>query len=272
MQEYIEYKIPFIFSSDAASGATNISSDGSSFEVNLDRPLVIPRTAKNCYLTVQNATAWWNIYNVEEDVNDKLDVTYDDGMIVVNQIIQIDSGLYDLDHLQEELARELLANNFPSDLFVFLPDQATQKTVIQFNYSGVRLDFSTPDNFAALVGFNERLVPLAAPTTGIQYEKSDNIAAFNVIDYLLIKSDLVSRGIRINDSFQNVIAQLLINVQPGSQILSTPFNPPPINCEELIGEKRKNIRFFLTDQNANPVNTRGETFSCRLVIHYTMKA
>ena len=270
MTTYIEYKLPFIFNSSPDSGASNISLDGSSFEVNLDRPIVIPRHAKNCYITVQNATAWWNIYNIVAGINDQIDVEYFDGFITVQQVLTIEAGLYDLDHLEEELKRELLANGYPSDLFVLIPDQATQKSVIQFNYSGVRLDMTIARNFAAILGFNQRLVPPIL-TTGIQYEKSDNIANFNTIDYLLIHSDLVSRGIRINNQYRNVIAQLLIDVAPGSQIVSTPFNVPSIPANELIGEKRKNIRIYLTDQNSNPVNTQGELFSCRLVIHYSLK-
>lgn len=189
----------------------------------------------------------------------------------MDQTLTIEPGLYDLDHLAAEIQRELLAAGFPEDLFTLVPDQATQKSVIQFNYSGTQLDLSIARNFASILGFNERLVPLAGQTTGVQYEKSDNIANFNTIDYLLIHSDLVSRGIRINDQYRNVIAQLLIDVAPGSQIVSRPFNPPEIPANELIGEKRKNIRIYLTDQNSVPVDTQGEIFSYRLIVHYSLK-
>jgi len=271
MSTYIEYKLPFLFNSSPAAGATNIAANGSSFEVLLDRPIVIPREAKNCFITVQNSTAWWNIYNIKLGINDKLDVEYDDGMIVVNFTITVEPGLYDLEHLSTEIGRELLANSVPQDLFVLVPDQATQKTVIQFNYSGVQLDTNIVQNFAELMGFDERLIPLGAPTTGVQYEKSDGIANFNTIDYLLIHSDLVSRGMRINDKYQNVISQLLINVEPGSQITDSPFNPPEIPANELIGEKRKNLSFWITDQNNARVDTQGELFSVRLIIHYYLK-
>lgn len=268
---YIEFKLPFIFSSSSNSGAQNISAEGSSFEVLLDRPLVVPREAKNCYITVQSVTAWWNIYNIQLGVNDRVDVEYFDGVLTVNFTLTVEPGLYDLDHLSAEIGRELLANNVPQDLFILVPDQATQKSVIQFNYSGVQLDFTIGQTFREILGFDSRLVPLAAQTTGVQYEKSDNIANFNQIDYLLIHSDLVSRGIRINDKYTNTIAQLLIDVAPGSQIVSNPFNPPYIPCSELVGEKRKNLRFWMTDQDNNLVDTQGELFSCRLIVHYSLK-
>ena len=271
MSTYIEYKLPFIFSSSAASGARNISADGSSFEVLLERPIVIPRAAKNCFITVQNSTAWWNIFNIKLGINDQIDVEYFDGVITVNFTITVEPGLYDLEHLSSELGRELHANSVPQDLFILTPDQATQKTVIQFNYSGVQLDMSIARNFADTLGFDERLVPLAGQTTGVQFEKGDNIANFNTIDYLLIHSDLVSRGIRINDRYQNVISQLLIDVAPGSQLTDSPFNPPEIPAAELVGEKRRNITFWITDQDNVRVDTQGELFSVRLIIHYFLK-
>ncbi len=271
MAAYLEYRLPFIFSSSPEAGALNISPKGSSFEVLLDNPIVIPRQAKNCYITVQNATAWWNIYNIEEGVNDQISVTYFDGLISVTVVLTIDAGLYDLDHLSAEIQRELNANGLPSDLFQLIPDQASQKTVIQFNTAGVQVDLSIPRNFSTILGFDERLVP-ALLTTGVQFEKSDNIANFNTVDYLLIHSDLVSRGIQINGIYNNTIAQLLIDVAPGSQIVSKDFNIPQIPANELIGEKRRNLRFWLTDQDNNLVDTNGELFSVRLIIHYFLKS
>lgn len=271
MSTYIEYKLPFIFSSSEDAGARNISEDGSSFEVILDRPIVVPRHAKNCFITVQNSTAWWNVFNIQDEINDQLDIEYFDGILTVNFTITVEPGLYDLDHLNEEIGRELVANSVPQDLFTLIPDQATQKSVIQFNYSGIQLDMSIARNFADLLGFEERLIPLAGQTSGVQFEKSDNIANFNQVDYLLIHSDLVSRGIRINDRYQNVISQLLIDVSPGSQITDSPFNPPEIPCDELIGEKRRAISFWISDQNNVRVNTQGELFSVRLIIHYFLK-
>ncbi len=194
MTNYIEYKVPLLFSSDSRSGAENVSADGGSFSVTLETPISIPRNAHNCYITVQEATAWWTIYNIEEGVNDQISVTYDPGAGDVTHVLTAEAGLYDLNGLSAELSRELNAVGFPEDLFVLVPDTAAQKTVIQFNYSSVRLDMTIARNFAFILGFIPRLVPLIGPTTGVQYEKGDTQANFNTIDYLTITSDLVSRG------------------------------------------------------------------------------
>lgn len=267
----IEYKLPAVFNSSVANGASNVSSNGSYFEVNLEQPMVIPREAKNVYLTVQAATVWWTVYNVTS-ANNAIRVIYFDGFITVDQTFTIEQGLYDLEHLNSELSRELFNNNFPADLFLLQPDQTNGTVIIQFNYTGAQVDLTIANNFASLIGFNQRLVPAAQTTTAPQYERSDNQAAFNSIDYFLIHSDLVSRGLRVNNVYNQAIAQVLIDTPPGSQIVSRPDNPPEIPAQELAGEERKILRFWLTDQDNNRVNTQGETFSLRLVIHYTMKA
>lgn len=276
MSEFVEFKLPFIFSSSTASGALNVSPEGSSFGILFDRPLVIPRHAHNCYITVQNATCWWNFFNIFENVNDQIRVYYDDGIIIKDQVLTIDPGLYDLDHLEAEISRLLLAAVFPQDLFVLLPDEATQKIIIQYNYTKTQINFTdagSPRNFRDILGFNDRLVPLIL-NPGPQiltYEKSDNVAQFNNIEYILIHSDLVSRGIKINDRYSNTLAQVLIDKPPGEQLISSPFNPPQIPSKELIGEKRKSLRFWLTDQDNNLLNTNGEQWSLRLVIHYSIR-
>jgi hypothetical protein len=97
-----------------------------------------------------------------------------------------------------------------------------------------------------------------------------NVAAFNQVNYFLIESDLVQSGIRFNNRRTQVVTQVLIDVAPGSQIVSKPFNPPRIGARELAGAKRTNLRFRLTDQNLRAVDTNGEYFTARMVIRYLL--
>lgn len=270
MTNYIEYQLPLLFSSDPRTGAENVSADGGSFSVTLETPISIPRQSHNCFITVEEATAWWTIYNIVEGENDQISVTYDDGGGAVTYVLTMEAGLYDLNGLSAEIGRENNAVGFPVDLFILVPDTAAQKTVIQFNYALTRVDMTIARNFSFILGFDPRLVPAGGPTSGVEYEKGDFHANFNTIDYLTITSDLVSRGLATNGKYFGVIAQLLIDVPPGSQILSVPFNPPAIPAPELIGESRKRVTFRLTNNINEQVDTQGEFFTCRLVIHYSM--
>jgi hypothetical protein len=184
-------------------------------------------------------------------------------------IVTIPTGLYDLSGLNNTIQRELEAQGAktdPAPLISFSPDDATQKVQMRLNYADVSVDFTQSDTPRDILGFAsavygpEALAPidLLAPNT----------AGFNTVNYFLIQSDLVQRGIRFNNVFNQTIAQVLINVAPGSQIVSTPFNPAKTSAQELAGAKRSNLRFRLTDDRGNPVNTNSEYWSCRIVVEY----
>ncbi len=268
---YVEYKLPYIFSSSPGSGALNISEDYSFFQVLLDNPIYIPKHAKNCYITVQNSTVWWNIYNIVEGVNDRINIEYmtPPGPIINTGNLTLHSGLYDLAHLNATISRILeITTLIPNDIISFVPDSATGKAILKLNYPNTRVNFGIPNNFASLLGFTPHYFPYD-PNTPAHHIESPNIAQLNQIDHLLIHSDLVGRGIRLNNNYNNTIAQILITSSPGEQIISTPFNPPQIPANELIGQKRNKLSFWLTDQHGDRVDTNGEIFTCRVVIHYT---
>ena len=262
MVDYFE--IPLLVSSDVNAGAENKSADGSTFYITLDEPLIVPRDARSVDIQVQEATVWWVIPNVITGTNDEF--TIEEGGNAPFTVT-IPQGLYDLTALETAVEREVVATGAPAGLFNFIADDPTQKVVIRINQAGTRIDLTGAQTFRDLLGFDSQLVPVGL-SVGIYTQIGDNVAAFNQIDYFLIHSDLVGRGVRINNTYTQTIAQVLIDVPPGSQIVSTPFNPPHSQAPELIGSKRTRIRFWLTDQANNLVNTNNENWSARVIIRY----
>jgi hypothetical protein len=190
--------------------------------------------------------------------------------LINSYIIDIPTGLYDLNGLNNTIQRELEAagaRTDPSPLISFSPDEATQRVQLRLNYDNVSVDFEPDDTPYAILGFDRtEYGPAALAPVDIL---APRVAGFNTVNYFLIESDLIkSGGIRINSKQSQVIAQVLINVSPGSQIVSTPFNPAKCNAQELAGTKRTNIRFRLTDDKGRLVNTNGEYWSARIVIDY----
>jgi hypothetical protein len=186
--------------------------------------------------------------------------------------VTIPQGLYDLTGLNTSILTQLEnagARSDPSPLINLTADSNTQKVIIRFNYSNVYVDFTQLQTPRVILGFNSAVYgPYAGAPVNIF---ADTTAGFNTINYFLLGSDLVRQGIRFNNTYAGVIAQVLIDVSPGSQIVSTPFNPSKIQCDELIGTKRSNLRFRLTDDKLRPVNTNGEFYSARIVIRYQIK-
>ena len=183
--------------------------------------------------------------------------------------ITIPQGLYDLSGINSAIQRELEnagAQIDPNPLITLTPDEPTQKVEMRFNYTTVEVDFTQPDTPRDLLGFaNAVYGPYGGAPINIL---APNIAAFNQVNYFLIHSDLTNKGIRFNNNYNQTIGQVLIDVSPGSQIVSRPFNPARIPVPELGGAKRTNIRMWLTDDDDRRVNTNGEYWTARLVIRY----
>lgn len=193
---------------------------------------------------------------------------------ISNFILTIPTGLYDLSGLNQAIIRELEnvgAQTLDSNgdflpLINLSPDDATQKVEIKYNYTNVSIDFSQPNTFREILGFNSAIY---GPYNNIPFTLlADNTAKFNTINSLILHSDLTNKGIRFNNDYNQTIGQVLINVPPGSQIVSTPFNPPKVNVQELAGVIKTTIKFWLTDEQNRRVNTNGEPWSLRLVIKW----
>lgn len=266
-----EYQIPLIASSNPINGATQVSQNGSRFTIVYTRPLIVPAEATYCWITVENSTIIFNTPNILEGVNDKLLVRFEDG---VNPILEYDitigAGLYDLDHLNSAISQQLSNLGALSDAVSLIPDTATQKVVVKFR-EHYQIDFTIANNFAEILGFEEREVPEVPAIIDNQYENSDNIAKFNTILYYLMHSDLVSgHGIRIGSNYADILQQVPITVSAGSQISYEPQNLQIIPCPNLVGQSLREVHYWLTDDQNRFVDTLGEFWSVRLNIHYKM--
>ena len=196
------------------------------------------------------------------------------GGTIRNFVLTIDEGLYDLSGLNQALLRELEnagaqitdGNDNSLPLLSLSPDDATQKVEIRFNYSTVSIDFTQPDTCREILGFNSNLY---GPYATVPFNLvAPNVAQFNQVNYFLIHSDLTNKGIRFNNDYNQTISQVLIDVAPGSQVVSKPFNPAKINAPELTGATRTNLRFWITDDKNRRINTNNEYWTARIVIHF----
>lgn len=255
----------FIISSDTTTGATNKSSNGDYFEINLKDPLKIPTKAQNVKISANTASIWWTVFNIQENVNDTLYI--DDGAPFT---VEFPSGLYGLADLNSRLSLELVNQGKAADLVVFTSDSATQKVVMTFNAVGVSVDFTQADTPRLILGFNSAVIGPNV-TSPFSYT-APNTANFNNIDYFLIHTDMCDLGMRVGDSYSQTLARVLITASPGSQIIYTPQNPPKVSANKLKGASITTLTFWLTDQNNVGVNTAGDNWSVELLLSYHLPA
>jgi hypothetical protein len=271
-QQFLNKEINIIVSSDEQQGASNKSSDGSSFDVVMSQPLSLPKNALNAYLAVEESTVWWVIPNFISNVNNKMYFnlpTEANSTVYNNYVVSIPTGLYDLTAFNNAIQIQLInqgAKNTPSKSVNISGDLSTQLMQITFNYINCSCTFGLHSPYQILGVDSNKIFSngLISPLTlSGQYP-----VKFNTIDYFLLNSDLPDTGLQFNGSYYNSICQILIDVKVGNQIRNKPFNPAKLSCDKLIGAQRSRFRVWLTDNSNNPVNTNGEYFTARLVIRY----
>ena len=273
--------IDFQISSDAALGALNKSADGSTFSIRLDQNgLGIPRRAQAVTLEVLGAEMWYNTNNITS-TNNQIGIT----SAGITRNVSIEPGLYSIDTLQSGFERAIRAtldtvlinslfyvvNNVSTCYISFVGNQALNKVeiVITTVSNTIQIDFSiatVPFSIAKLLGFAYTLniinpnsvITLIGPNTPI----------FNSFNYYLIQSDIVANGIRINSTYQNIIAKIKVTCSPNQQNLYDPMNPTINLTPELAGDVRNQFRFTLLDSNLNYVNTKGELWSATIRLTY----
>ena len=266
----IPQEISMLLTSDPTQGASNVSADGSQFSVQLEEAISIPRDAMNITISAEESTIWWVIPNIITGQNDKLYITAPDTLDVTQvYVITLPQGLYDLSGLNQAILRELEnagAKVSPEPVINLSADENTQKVEIRFEYDVVEIDFTQSDTFRDILGFNSQVLGpyLGAPVTIL----ANTVAKFNTVNSFLIHSTLTNRGLRFNNKYDQTLSQVLIDVTPGSQIVSAPFNPPKVNAPELAGATRTNLTMWLTDEKNRAVNTNGEVWTTRIVIRY----
>ena len=264
MSVLINKSASFFFSSDPINGAKNVSADGSQFTVVLNTPLCLPRGSMAATLSVSQATIWNTSYNISAEFANN---TFSFAAANVAHNIIFPDGLYSLSGLNSYLSTQFVNMRLSSNLFVVSGDEATQRVVITFLNAGDQIDFTVANSVRGILGFNARIVISAV---GGFNAFSDNPAAFNRVNSYLIRTNLVSQGIPVNNIGQGIIAQVPITVPPGSQINYQPLNPIPVDASELIGTGKNVFNFTLVDQNLRNTPTAGEYWDFVLIINYSI--
>ena len=282
----IKKQFDILVSSNPVLGANNVRNNGGTFTVNFeDNGLDIPSNAENVSLQVINSELWYNEPNVITGVNDQLDFGYQDtGGVLIESTITFDEGLYLVDDIQLALERgvsDLVAAGTLTDTIFkdgklriqFGADNPRSRVSLDFtidgsNTYGMSCDFSSARSIGKLLGFtNPPLQPITPSATETHFIGDQN-PQFNTFNYYLLQSNIVSKGMRIGPTFDTIIAKILVQAKPNSQIMYSPTIPALIDASSLKGSNRRDYTFTLLDDKKNVINTRGEFWSAQIRISY----
>lgn len=265
---YQEQVYSWLFSSNPLLGAQALSADGSTFSTFLQEPFSLPNNAFGVEVACIQASVWFTQPNITTK-NNRFEFLATGSPNP--ETLFIPPGLYTFDELNSVL-RQILSDNYGITNYTLVPVQSTQRVNEQFRIDYVNSEIYQTmwpvGTFGDILGFfptrvsdNIALLPKTFP--------GDKTARFNQIDFYLIQSSLVNRGIRSNGTFRGVVAQIPINDLPGSQIVYSPINPQWTPAPELANSSSiSSVQTILSDSNGNPVGTQGESYSVTLMVRW----
>jgi len=225
----------------------NTTQNGSRITTHLSPPIEFNN--KKASFRVIQSSVFWSIPNISANLNNNV-LNFNEGGA---HSLTFDPGLYDLNSLNENISQYMVNNGLSSDLIVFTGDSSTSKVSVQLNSATVVIDWTT-STVSGILGFTS---PSAGPVTSGTYIEADNIANLNSVTSILINCNF-SSGVYFNNKKSTVIASIVPNVSIGSQIIYEPINP--ISSQVHVNHIDE-ISFWLTNQNNEPIDTNGESYS-----------
>ena len=114
------------------------------------------------------------------------------------------------------------------------------------------VDFRRYNSINSLLGFHSKIYTLG-------FNEFENMVNSLTINSILVNIDIIS-GSYVNGATQPTIYSLFPNVSPGYKIIE---NPPNLLYLPITSDTIHSITIWLTDQNGNELNLRGENLSMR---------
>ena len=181
------------------------------------------------------------------------------------KILTLNTGSYDLSAINDEIQRLMIINDDydkVNDKFYIniSANTSTLKSIINITNQQYQIDFSVEYSIGSTLGFWPLIIQHV-------YNVSQDIVDIMKINSILVNVDIIS-GSYVNGSQYPVIYSFFPNVSPGRKIIERP-NPSLIYCPVNTADIGF-IRMWLTDQDNNPVDVRGERVTVRIEIREVM--
>ena len=272
MTSWVEQEVSLITTNDPNTGALNVNPGFSTWSFEVANGLTIPHNARNATIECPQAAVWYSSQLIKSTGPNKLNITIDDNLVPpVTYTIEFAPGLWSLESLNEQINYSLIQQSFSStfgDFFQIEGNTATGKTRIVFSIASssysTTLDFTDDDTIFALLGWNQGDTPQNFPPASSapvypQTRDSPNQAAFDATGSYLFSTNLCGGvGMPTNSTQGNVLAQILIDVSAGSQIVYRPPIPTKISADHLIGKVVNQANFSITNEKGQEVSFNGE--------------
>ena len=195
-----------------------------------------------------------SIPNITEEKNNVFKYSTDSGQTW--KIIAFNTGAYELAAINNELKRQLIANGDSDSAITITADVSRLTSIVNIENIGYMIDFGVKNSVGSVLGFGAEVIRYG-------YNESPNIVDIMQVNSIIVNIDIIM-GSYVNRSPSPAIYSFYPNVAPGYKIVERP-NPSliyyPVTKHDI-----SRMRVWLTDQNGNLVDLRGETITIRICI------
>lgn len=218
--------------------------------VYFDEPLQIH---ENAQIALKTLSTYYSIPNIDKRNNNfRYKKLSDSSWVDIN----LEEGSYEIADIGENI-QDIMNINERSNVFDSLPkaviikaDTSIMKCILEIP-AGYTVDFSTPNSIGKILGFSSTILKPGRYT-------SDKVVDINPVSSILVHCDLVS-GSTINGSPSRCIYSFSPKVPPGYKIIQEATHP--VFYSILKRPSIDKLHVWITDENLNPINLRGETLT-----------
>ncbi len=257
----------FTVTSSTDAGASNISADGSHFDVEFATPIDIPRDSINARLLVDAATIWWTTPNIREGIVDTLTVFGPSTLDALQSwTVVIPPGLYSVSAINAYVQADLETQGAkidPSPIITITGNSNTTRVDLTFGYTGSFANFTDPRNIGSVIGFTADTTPTVSDD---QVVSGNQQVSISPLEFYVITASLVDNGIGFGDSLRQIIATVPVDVPVGHQILFRPPRTSPMTCRNMVGRQVRTASFNLLTDRLQPAATGGEVWSLSFTV------
>jgi hypothetical protein len=209
---------------------------------------------KNYEVALLSLDTYNSIPNIIAKKNNNFSYSTDNGETW--KVITLNTGAYELEAINNEIKRQLIANRDSDSAITITPNVSRLTSIVTIENPSYQVNFGQQHSIGSVLGFGEEVISLG-------YNESPSIVNIMQVNSILVNIDIIM-GSYVNGSPSPAMYSFYPNVAPGYKIVERPN--PSLIYYPLSRHDISRMRVWLTDQNGNLVDLRGETVTIKIYL------
>jgi hypothetical protein len=207
---------------------------------------------KNYEAALLSLETYNSIPNVTKNKNNIFKYSIDGGATWKN--VALDTGAYELQAINSEIKRQIIVNGDDESAINISANISKLTSIVSIENPRYKIDFGVSNSIGPILGFKKVII-------GHGYNESQNIVNIMQVNSILVNLDIIM-GSYVNGLQSPTLYSFYPNVSPGYKIVERPN--PSLIYYPLSRHDISRMRVWLSDQNGNSIDLRGEALTIRI--------